>query len=283
MPTIGHLPTLLVFACLALAGRTAHGAESFDNCTSFIDTIPAVISTQGVWCLRHDLSTSMTSGHAIRVMTNNVTIDCNNFKIGGLGAGNASAATGIHAASRHNTTVRHCNIRGFQRGIYLQAGSGNLVEDSRLDGNLYRGILLTGFNSLARRNVVRNTGGRPDYSNSVAIEVAGDAVDNVVDGVHATHANAYASGIIVSGYGSVAHGNVVRGLVPAGTGIARYIYVAGTGVTVSDNQVLATPFTAEDDGYGIYAPGAKTLCLDNSVSPMSYGKYSGCDASTGNL
>ena len=66
-----------------------------------------------MWCLRHDLSTSIVSGQAIDIQANNVAIDCNDFKIGGLAAGNGSMAVGIHALTRQNATVRHCNIRGF--------------------------------------------------------------------------------------------------------------------------------------------------------------------------
>ena len=283
MPSIRHLSILLALACLAMAGKPVHSAESYDNCTGFIDAIPAVIATQGVWCLRHDVASSMDSGHAIRITTNNVTIDCNDFKVGGLGAGDGSTTIGIHALNRRNITVRHCNVRGFLEGIYLGAGSGNLVEDNRLDGNLYRGIFVSGADGLARRNTVRNTGGKPGSSMSVAIQVMGDAIDNVVDGVYTTHSNSFPIGIMVTGDESVAIGNTVRGLVAAGTGSTKYLYVVGAGVTISGNRLLAGDTAAERTGYGVYATSPRTLCINNSVSPMAYEEYLGCDASTGNL
>src|SRR5688500_982965 len=123
------IATLL--AGLWAAMPTARAAESYDNCTGFIDSLPATISTQGTWCLRKDVSTSMTSGIAITVAANNVTVDCNDFKIGGLAAGNDSSAFGIFT-DRQNVTVRHCSIRGFFYGIYL-IGAGNLIEDNLLD------------------------------------------------------------------------------------------------------------------------------------------------------
>src|SRR5687768_16439274 len=108
----------------------AHAAESYDNCTGFIETLPATISTQGTWCLKHDVSTAITSGNAITIAANNVTLDCNDFKVGGLAAGDSSAANGVYAASRLNATVRQCGVRGFSQGIWLD-GAGHLVEDNR--------------------------------------------------------------------------------------------------------------------------------------------------------
>src|SRR5690606_3370431 len=108
-------------------------------------------STQGTWCLRKNLATNITSGAAIAIATNNVTIDCNDFKIGGLAAGDGSSARGIQGHGRQNATVRHCNVRGFYYGIYISGGAGHLVEDNRLDNNLYFGIyLLNGTNNLVQ-------------------------------------------------------------------------------------------------------------------------------------
>jgi hypothetical protein len=39
--------------CLALLGYTgaASAAETYDNCTGFITSLPAVITRQGTWCM----------------------------------------------------------------------------------------------------------------------------------------------------------------------------------------------------------------------------------------
>ncbi|HEY0661023.1 MAG TPA: hypothetical protein VGD21_06870 [Lysobacter sp.] len=65
-------------------------AESYDNCTGFIETLPATISTQGTWCLKHDVGTAITEGNAVTIAANNVTLDCNDFKIGGLAVANVN-------------------------------------------------------------------------------------------------------------------------------------------------------------------------------------------------
>src|SRR5690606_14805653 len=93
------------------------------------------------------------------VTTNNVTIDCNDFKIGGLAAGSGTATYGIYANDRFNLTVRNCNIRGFQIGIITTEGGGHLIEDNGLDANTYIGIRVRSSGSTIRNNRVVDTGG----------------------------------------------------------------------------------------------------------------------------
>ena len=122
---------------------TAVAAESYDNCTGFVDSLPAVISSQGTWCLRKDLATPVGTGVAIDIRTNNVTLDCNDFKIGGLAAGSGTRTNGIGATGRSNITVRHCSVRGFFHGIKLD-GAGHLIEHNLLDRSTWMGISVAG-------------------------------------------------------------------------------------------------------------------------------------------
>ena len=80
-----------VFAAL---GFTATAQAETVNCTP-ITTLPAVITVQGIYCLTGNLSTAMTSGNAIEIQTNNVVLDLNGFKLGGLAAGSGTGAAGI--------------------------------------------------------------------------------------------------------------------------------------------------------------------------------------------
>ena len=93
MTRIRAVPLSFLVLLLFLCGpRAAHAAQSYDNCTGFITSVPAVISTQGTWCLKQDLATAIASGNAISVNANNVTLDCNDFKLGGLAAGAGTVA-----------------------------------------------------------------------------------------------------------------------------------------------------------------------------------------------
>ncbi|WP_202843763.1 NosD domain-containing protein [Luteimonas saliphila] len=220
-------------------------AETFNTCQGFITTLPATITTQGVWCLRQDLSTAITSGAAITVNTNNVTIDCNDFKIGGLAAGNASLASGIRAVNRQNIGVRRCAFRGFHTGINLDGDAGHLVEDNLADNSLISGISVYGENSVVQRNRVFDTGG--GYWRTTAINTRdADVLDNLVAGVFTAHgADGSVFGIEAGGAGVVVRGNSVRGL----TGWSGYGIWATVMGRISDNHVVASPAI---DGFAIY-------------------------------
>ena len=262
MNPIRILATGLLLVAGATSG-TACAAQSYDSCAGFIDTLPATISTQGVWCLRKDLSTAISSGVAITIAANNVTLDCNDFKIGGLAAGNASRTIGIYAGNRQNASVRHCNVRGFYEGIKL-LGDGHLVEDNRLDQNLSSALYLWGENNLAQRNRIFDTGGAPGAGQTVAVTGGGtDFSENIISGVFATGTDTGTYGILSDGQGVQLRGNQIRGLTQTGAGPWSFgIQVLGNGATVADNRIVAY---APIRGTGIYGTG-NTFCTGNTVA-----------------
>jgi len=252
-------------------------AETHATCTGFIDSIPATINTQGVWCLRKDASTSVTSGAAITVNTNNVTIDCNGFKVGGLAAGNGSKTSGIFADGRQNTTIRRCNLRGFHHGILLQGDTGgHLVEHNRIDNSLAVGIDVRGSRNLIQHNSVFDTGGAPDSFSSIAISAGGDVVDNQVEGVFAVWADAYVFGIDLTDATGTARDNRIRNLTPNGSGRAIGISGLANASSAVGNHVAAAYFVVQ--GVGISSIRA---CANNTVASFTT-SYS-CSASVGNL
>lgn len=282
--TFAKAPWIAALMAVALLQTVPAKAETFNTCAGFIEALPAVISTQGVWCLKKDLSTSITSGNAISIVTNNVTIDCNGFKIGGLAGGNESGAMGIQSYRNSpdpyvlNTTVRNCAVRGFIYGIYLY-GAGHLVEDNRLDLNLRGGIIVEGENGRVQRNAVYDTGGFPNQSHSFGIKAFGDVIDNTVAGVFGMATDTYPSGILADGSGSEIRGNRVRNLVVAGTGSATGISADGSGMTIADNRISAEVATP---GSGILAYGGNTFCTGNTVVNFAT-NYASCEAIDGNL
>ncbi|QSX79704.1 right-handed parallel beta-helix repeat-containing protein [Agrilutibacter solisilvae] len=264
-----HATTLLALACLALAAPTAGAAESYDNCAGFIDSVPTTVSSQGVWCLRKDLSTAMTSGVAINITANNVTIDCNDFKLGGLGGGAGTNMRGIEAQGKLNTTVRRCNIRGFRDGISFIGGGGHLFEDNRLEANTYSGISLALVDeSIVRRNIVRDTGGSTSLlASAVGISTWGtvDILDNAVSGVEptpGTEGEASAYGIVVhDSTGASVRGNRVRGLVHAGAGVSYGIHSRDAWrVSFVDNQLVGA-----GTGVGISCEEGTGRARDNVI------------------
>lgn len=263
---------LLVFSLILLPMR-AQAAESYENCTGFVTTIPTTITTQGTWCLSADVTTAITAGDAVTIATNNVTLDCNDFKIGGLAAGAGTTARGVYAESRTNATIRNCNIRGFQLGINLQGtgSSGHLVENNRLDGNTQTGISVRGDGSTVRGNRVFDTGGSTfddvNLHTAFGIVAVGtvDILDNTISGVTAaagTNGLAYGISTNANLQGSI-KGNRVRALVPAGIGNGRGIFNSNSDrVIIRDNDLSEGGAIST----AIRCTGATGLARDNVVS-----------------
>jgi len=284
MIRIGAL--LFLFLTMSLATvAPARAAESYDNCTGFITSLPAVISTQGTWCLKQDLTTAMTSGNAITIHASNVTVDCNDFKIGGLAAGTATETYGIAAHNLLNITVRHCNIRGFFAGAALwgEFGGGHVIEDSRFDGNTYIGVLIAGDGSTVRRNRVLDTGGSTAASANggavgIAAQYSPDVLDNTVSGVTATSGtdgdatgismlfNHAALGSIV---GSSVKGNRVRGLFAAGSGsIAGFGSFQAEKIVLQDNDFVGD---ASAGSTGIVCYSSTSHARNNMINGFATG------------
>jgi hypothetical protein len=274
---------LALLALLSLAGAgVARAAGSEVTFTGFITTLPAVINSQGTWCMTQDLSTSISSGFAITINTNNVTIDCNGFKLGGLAAGIGTAAYGIYAQDRLNATVRNCTIRGFQFGLrfYGGNGGGHLVEDNRFDGNTYCGMQVVGDGSLIQRNLVFATGGSTAISAEAPLGIvadgSSDVLDNTVSGVTAlVGGNGGATGIYASGdLDGLVEGNRVHGLVADGGGLATGIYATSGHLSVRRNDLVST-----NSGGGTVGMqcGAAVLARDNTALGFATG-FSNCTA-----
>jgi parallel beta-helix repeat protein len=260
---IRHIPVAaLLFAGALAVPHSVRAAESYDNCTGYIDTLPTTIATSGTWCLRKDLATNVTSGAAISIANDDVTIDCNDFKLGGLAAGNGSTTAGVFANAHQDVTIRHCNIRGFKTGIFLSGGSGHLVEDNRLDNNLFVGIDLDSTSgSRVRRNAVYDTGGFTENPHATGIYATADIDDNIVDGVFTATTTASVTGIESRGDDSRVSGNRIGGLVLNGGGSAFGIMAFGSHQAVVGTR--ATAAAAATNGSGLYGTA---YCSANTVA-----------------
>jgi nitrous oxidase accessory protein NosD len=282
-------PLFIAIATLTAFGGVsspAAAAESYDACVGFIDALPATITTQGIWCLRQNLDTSAASGNMIDIQTNNVTIDCNGFRIRGSGGGAATTAVGIYAESRLNLAIRHCTIRGFLVGIELVGGSDYIVENNLLDQSRLFGIESTGAGSVVRHNNVVNTGGSPGNGQVYPIYAEGDVIDNVVDGVSGADSvvNFTANGIYSPtdtgiNFGIVIQGNRIRNLTPKGTGEAIGITSNGSGVAVRDNAIGQAASTT---GFGVSCHDNTTQVRDNVILNYATGIAVACDNAGGN-
>jgi hypothetical protein len=279
--------TLIVLSLAVLAPPASRAAESYDSCTGFIRTLPATIATRGIWCLDSNLVTSITSGDAILVTGHDITVECNGHRIDGSAAGVATSTRGVVSHSRNNIKVRGCTIVGFRDGVALigdPAGT-SIVEDNRFVNNRHSGIFVIGPGALARRNLVRDTGGSLVPS-GVAYGIRtmdyAEVRDNIIDGVRPAanvHGIGHARGIYAWASDGVSiRDNIVRGLVPTGTGTAYGIYVyAGSGEApmLRGNDVTG-PGIARS--YGLICLDVTGPAQDNFVTGMARSYYGCTDA-----
>ena len=253
---------IAVSALLATSLAVPARAETI-NCTP-ITTLPAVISTQGIYCLTGNLATNITSGNAITITANNVTLDLNGWKLGGQGGGMATQAAGILSGA-DNVTIKNGIVRGFYYGIYL-TGRGGVVQDMLMDQNTHIGIAVFGQGSIVEHNQVVDTGGstaEPSVT-AIGIETALGSgslvVNNVVSGLTATGGlDEY--GIAMTGLNSVARDNIVNddaGPTGGGTSLGIFQYQSDS-ITVN-NTVSNFAWGIYNTAAGIYAHNTVNNC-----------------------
>jgi hypothetical protein len=264
---------LLAFASPASAETT--------NCTN-ITTLPNTITVQGVYCLKQNLATSMASGAAITINTNNVTIDFNDFKLGGLAAGPATQATGVYARDRRNITLRNGNIRGFREGIRIDQtangtlSSGHLIEDSLIDGSTQFGLVLSGSGIVARRNRLVGTDSTPPPAPTLQAAadspLAGSSLGNsAVPGLSNRPAPQIGTGVGVNAILAVRLRNsqIVDNLITStiSSGAEAYgMYISeSSNVEVARNRILNTRANTYAVGINVVnvVAGSAVLLKDN--------------------
>jgi parallel beta-helix repeat protein len=258
---------LLAFGLLS----PAHAAESGDSCTGIITSLPTTISTPGNWCLTQHVYSAITSGAAITVAANDVTIDCNDFKVGGLPGNINTNTVGISATDRVGTTVRNCVVRGFIIGIQLAGtASGGQIEDNRLDQNTVAGISLAGSGHLVRRNRIFDTGGRPGSLRTDGIFSTADfsrITDNAVMGLTVAAVGGDVVGYSVGGNANEVARNYLTDVVPNGGDAVGIDMGSSAGATVHRNQLLSPAAVA---GTAILS-GVDNQCSANSYEGWGTG------------
>jgi len=269
---------------ILLLAAPAAWAETV-NCTP-ITALPTVITSQGIYCLTGNLKTNMISGNAIEIQANNVTIDLNGWKLGGLPAGDLTTANGIYAWNKRKITIRNGTIRGFYQGILLEdssggASSGHLIEDIRADRNTFMGMFIRGRYSIVRRNRVVYTGGSTVSGPAMGIRLEGDgtrALNNDIIDTTATDGYAGYGLHLISADGAVVEGNRIDNVSSGrGTNNTR-------GISIENSMdVLATGNRVTRVGYGIYYDlGTTGKYMDNLTSNVTTPFTGGTPVGTNN-
>ncbi len=154
---------ILLLAAIAWLAPATAGAANITKCTDEIRSLPVTLLRAGVYCVKQNLTTTQTSGFAIRIAHSNITVDLGGFQISSKPAHSDAKVEGIFARSKHNVTVRNGTIKGFLRGVSLRefAGrsSGHLVENVRVVEPVLTGLRVEGDAIIVRDNqiILRDT------------------------------------------------------------------------------------------------------------------------------
>lgn len=128
-----------------------------------ITRVPFTITSPGRYCLSKHIKTTMVTGKAITIESDNVVLDMNGFTLEGVLDENTEAI-GIYALHRNNLTIKNGSISGFNTAIFLDAESSdlpiipcdnNIIEQIRAVGNLNYGIRTAGDGNIVRNNVIQ--------------------------------------------------------------------------------------------------------------------------------
>jgi hypothetical protein len=120
-----------------------------------------VLSAEGVYCLTQDLHYSGTSGQAINITANSVTLDLNGHAVRSNSAANVQSV-GVNVAGQKYFTIIDGTIAGFSRGVaVVDDGSthsqGGLIANLKIQRSFLYGMLIACDGCVVRDNMVTDT------------------------------------------------------------------------------------------------------------------------------
>lgn len=289
---------LLVVSVLSLAAQFAPGeaqAQSSAPPCSMISSLPVVINEPGNYCMAVNATVNITTGQAILIDANDVTLDCQNYTLTNEAASATGSSAGIRATNRHNLLIRNCRVMGgFTDGIHVHMPFNgpttsyyNRIENNYVGGPYRYGILGIGSAIEIRNNQVYDVGGQ-ENSAAFGIRIGGSSVsgfkfqvveNNIIAGTNSPSNNAY--GIYSdSSIGSMFLSNRISGtygMLPnyRGTGIRIAV---GDANTLRDN-IINGGGRANEIGIQTVTNGG--VCFDNQIR-VSLNPTVGCIATHGN-
>ena len=278
---------VIAAALASVAAGPAAAADDHDSCVGFIDELPVVISTQGTWCMRGNLTFMVdVADIAVQVQVPGVTIDCQGSRLVGKPTSYGLPRWAI-VSYQPATTVRGCDLEDFQVPIELR-GDHSVAENNHVRGARERGILLSGAGGTVRGNVIEKVvglgGENIGWAFGISVFGSIDVIDNTVSGVQSAEGSD-AWGILAAWNESpdetvIVSGNRVRDVVPSDGGES-----AGIAVKLDRYVVRGNMVTVPDAGVGVYCQSGSdgARLSDNIVIGGTLSPLWSCPESTGNV
>ena len=220
--------------------RPAH-ADTI-HCTA-ISSLPATLSSAGVYCLTQDLTYAPISGSAVNITADSVMLDLNGHALRGTGASNVESV-GVNVAGQKYFTITNGTIAGFSRGVAAVSdgktrAKGGLIDHLKVQRSFLYGLLVDCDGCVIRDNMVTDTNVTASFPDEQAVGIALDGTGQLVTGNRVyntfTLSNMPAFAISASSsYSTVANNYVGNGSM--GTNPTYGFIVSGQSVLLSNNQ-----------------------------------------------
>jgi parallel beta-helix repeat protein len=241
-----------------------------------ISSVPYTISEPGLYYLTKNLAYSGTTGAAITVEANDVTIDLMGFALSGAGA-SSGTNYGIYMNGRRNVEIRNGTVRDFGYhgiGETAVAGKDHVVINIRAISNGWDGIRLNGYGNLVQGCTASENGAYAvgsAWGAGIGVGDGSSIIDNTV--YHNIHSGIFVgTGCTVNrntaynnqmdgielGVGSTLTGNTARG--NQSTGFSGKLGCTMNGNTASWNG-----------GSGFYVPAGSTAIGNAAYYNSHYG------------
>jgi parallel beta-helix repeat protein len=244
------------FAVVAAAGGLAlcapGAARAEATACTVVDSLPAVLSLPGRYCLDADLAIAGSAVDAVQVTASDVVLDCNEHRLLGTTAANTGVGVRIASAAAR-VAVRHCRIEGFGNGIYTDWVADTAPRQVRVQGNTIVGPTWTGIWLFGSGNVVEG--------NRISA-LRGGASGPYTTGIYLASGPGYAAGNVV-------RGNEIRAFRPTYPTVEEYNLSMGIqasyqqGLVAEDNTVAGL---LARTGGGVYG-----IATDHSVNTLVRG------------
>lgn len=159
-----HTAIFLAFAfCASLTLRLTPAFADTLNCTNTISSLPATLSTSGTYCLTSDLQINISSGFAISILANDVTLDFNGYTISNTNINiSSNTSYGVIAQGTVNSVIKNGKLDSFRYGIAIYSGATPayvpVVDSMQINRSVQVGIGIDASGAIVKNCIVTNTG-----------------------------------------------------------------------------------------------------------------------------
>jgi hypothetical protein len=221
-------------------------AAASNHCTA-ITALPATLSEAGVYCLTDDLKLAGSSGTAVTIATDSVTLDLDGHALRSKAAANTTTI-GVSVVGRKYFSIVNGTLAGFAQAVYVRSNGdtpakGGVLANLKVQRSFWNGLSIICDGCVVRDNVVTDT-----------------VVPETLSGY-------FANAIGVEGSGDLIIGNRVYNTASP-PGVQAVAFALGTTGSTISNNFAANAAATSDPVYGFLMSGVDDLLVANQAQNL---------------